>query len=141
MATYQEGNQVTYPSGYDFTVGGTVNTCPYLIVKLNGSLQVVPATAATDQLIGVLRNTPTQTGSAAVANYPQNADVHIRNAAGQFKVQAGGSFSAGAYLTANSSGQAVATTTSGDQIIGIAEQASTGAGQIITYRCASFIHP
>lgn len=140
MATFQEGNQVTYPSGYDFTVGGTVNTCPYLIVKLNGSGQVVPAAASTDVSIGVLRNTPTLTGAAAVANYPQNADVHMRNANGQFKVQAGGSFSLGANLTANSSGQAVATTTAGDQVIGFAEQASTGSGQVITYRCANFIH-
>lgn len=141
MATFQEGNQVTYPSGYDFTVGGTVNTCPYLIVKENGSGQIVPAAAATDLIVGVLRNTPTQTGSAAVANYPQNADVHVRNANGQFKVQAGASFSAGANLTTNGSGQAIASTTTGDQVFGIAEQAATASGQIITYRCANYIHP
>lgn len=139
-ATFQEGNQVSYPSAYDFTVGGTVNSCPYLLVKLNASGQVVLAAASTDLIVGVIRNCPTAVGGAATPSHGQVADVHVRNSTGQFKVQLGSTVTLGAYLTTNSSGQAVASTTAGDQVFGIAEQAGI-SGQFITYRCANYIHP
>lgn len=147
--TYQEGNQLTFPSGYDFTSSGTVVSCQYQIVKFGSSLtagQVVLAAAAGDSIIGVMRNCPTATNSPYSGPFQTYADVHSINATGTYKVQAGGSFSIGAYLTTNSSGLAVAATqtTAGSQpavrVFGQATQASTGSGQIVQYQCMNFLY-
>lgn len=147
--TYQIDSQITFPSGYDFTSSGTVTACAYQIVKFGSSTtagQVVLAAASSDSIIGVMRNCPTATNSPYSGPFQTYADVHSINAVGTFKVQAGGSFSVGAYLTANSSGLAVAATqtTAGSQptvrVFGQATQASTGAGQIVQYQCMNFLY-
>lgn len=146
---FQEGNQLTFASGYDFTSSGTVTACGYQIVKFGSSVtagQIVLAAAAGDAIVGVMRNCPTSTNSPYSGPYQTYADVHSINASGTYKVQAGASFSAGAYLTANSSGLAVTATqtTAGSQpavtVFGRAITAATGAGQIVEYQCMNFLY-
>lgn len=143
--TYQRSDNINFPSGYDFTNSGANSQPTYQIVKFGSSStagQIVPAAASTDQIIGVIVNLPTSTNSpysGVTGSSPTTAEVHAINAQGTCKVQAGGSFSAGAYLTSNSSGKAVsATQTSGGSqpsvvVFGVALQASTGSGQIVEY--------
>lgn len=50
-------------------------------------------------------------------------------------VQLGGTVTAGAPLTSDGSGKAIATTTGGDRIVGFAEQPGV-SGDIIDYYCA-----
>lgn len=141
--TYQEGDRLNFPSGSDFTNSGVQSTPTYQIVKFGSSAtagQIVPASASTDMFLGVIKNVPTSTNSPFSGPYQTVAEIHARNAQGAFKVQAGGSFSVNAYLTSDSSGHAIATTTPGDQVIGIALQASTGSGQIVEYLPTFYIH-
>jgi len=82
----------------------------FYIVKLTSG-EIVLAAAATDVLIGVLMNKP---------NAGENADVQLINSQGTCKVILGGSVSAGNMLTADSAGKAVATTSTGNYILGMA---------------------
>lgn len=124
MSNFQEGSsRINFPSGADFTSSGTTFTAPYLIVKLSSG-KVVQSTASTDKHIGVLYNCPDANGTA---------DVLSVNASGTAKVTAGGTISVGNFITANSSGQAVATTSSGDFVIGIAVEAAA-SGQVFAYQ-------
>ncbi|WP_425005757.1 hypothetical protein [Mycolicibacterium sp. S3B2] len=82
----------------------------YHIVKLDSSGNVVLATAATDAILGVLDNEP-KLGAVA--------DVVLINGQGTFRAKAANStISKDAYITTNGSGQAVATTTAGNRVIG-----------------------
>ena len=131
MSNFQEGSsRVNYLSAYDFTSGGTTFLAPYTFVKLvitSGIQYVTPVTATTDAAIGVIYNCPDASGTA---------DVVAINQAGSYKVTAGGSISAGAFVTYNSSGQIVAATqtTAGSQptvrVVGIATTAAV-SGQVI----------
>lgn len=124
MSNFQEGSsRLNFPSGADFTVGGTTFNAPYSIVKLSAG-KVVQSAAATDKHIGVLYNCPDANGTA---------DVLSINASGTAKVQAGGTISVGNFITANASGLAVATTSAGDFVIGIAVEAAS-SGQIFAYQ-------
>lgn len=88
----------------------------YFIVKLSSG-NVVLASAATDVLLGVLKNKPKAS---------ENADVQLVNSQGTCKVKAGGSITAGNMITSDSAGKAVATTTTGNYILGMAlEDAAT----------------
>lgn len=84
-----------------------------LIVKLTNG-EAVPAAAATDKFIGV---------TAAAASLGAVADVRLRSAQGTLKVLAGGNIAVGDYVTANADGKAVATTTVGQEILGMALEA------------------
>ena len=82
------------------------------------------ATAATDALIGAADGLAKTTG--------EMVDVAIGEIG---EVRLGGTVTRGAWLTANASSKAIATTTTGHQVIGRAEQAGV-ADDVIRYRVA-----
>jgi hypothetical protein len=118
MAQYQEGNHVNFKAVSDLTAK------QFYIVKASSTEnEIALAAAATDKLIGVLTNKPLS---------GETADVYARNAAGTGKVIAGGTVAINDYITSDANGKAVATTTSGDQILGIALEAAV-SGDIFKY--------
>jgi hypothetical protein len=120
MANYSEEREITRLAD-----GSTdLSAKRYYIVKQQTDRTLVLASAATDELFGVINKPAAAGGEVSVVG---------RNADGTFKVAAGASFSAQAYLTADSTGRAIGTTNSGDQLIGIAQEAATAAGQIVEY--------
>lgn len=129
MANPQEGSsRISFPSGFDFTSTGTVFVPPYVIVKLGSggtAGKVVKSSASTDKHIGVLMNCP---------NASETADIVPINAMGTNKVicGSGGTIAVGNFITADSSGQAVATTSAGDLVIGICLEAAA-VGQVFEY--------
>lgn len=120
MATFTEGNYLSRTAGADLSAK------QYYLVKLDSSNEVVLAAAATDKILGVLSNAPTD-GETAV--------VRLINSNGTFKVKtAASNISQGARLTSDASGLAVATTTTGDVVFGRALLASV-ASDIAEYLC------
>jgi len=99
-----------------FIAGADLSAKQYFLVKLGtGVNDIVLASAATDRIVGVLQEKP-KTG--------QPAQVAML---GTSKVVAGGTIAKGDCITSNASGQAIATTTAGNTVIGIAlETAVTG---------------
>lgn len=97
----------------------------YYIVKQDTSNDgyVVLAAAATDPILGVLQNDPKAGETAVVKVGPP----------GDGKVIAGGTIHNGDKITSDSNGKAVATTTAGDNIIGVAVQEAV-TGDIFRYR-------
>lgn len=107
-----------------FQAGSDLTNFQYMICKLNGSGQVIPSTAATDKHIGVIEQ-----------NVPANdyGTVRLVNGGdGTYHVIAGGTIAIGDFLTANSSSQAVATTTGGDQVVGQAIHAAV-SGDLVEF--------
>lgn len=97
----------------------------YLIVKYGGADGgCLPATAATDAVIGAADSLDKATGEVV--------DVHVGDIG---EVRLGGAVVRGAPLTANASSKAISTTTAGNRIIGFAEQ-SGAADDVIRYRVA-----
>lgn len=95
---------------------------PYLIVKAGtAAMSCVVATAATDKLLGTSDELSTPVGDVC--------DVAVGSVP---KVTLGGTVAAGDALTSNGSGQAIATTTTGNRIIGYAETPGV-SGDVITY--------
>lgn len=126
--TWREGaSRLGFVSADDFTNSGANYEPTFQIVKLDSNGKVTKSTAATDKHIGVIMNCPAA---------GDTADVLAINNEGTGKVQAGGNIAIGDYLTADSSGHAVATTTSGDIIIGQATMAaaSTDLVEYISFR-------
>jgi hypothetical protein len=117
MAHYTEG------SHKGFIAGADLSSSQFLIVKLNGSNQIVLAAAATDISIGVLTDKPTLL---------RTGDVRLRTAAGTANVKIGGTVAVGDALTSNASGQAITTVTAGNQVLGYALEAGT-VGQVIEF--------
>lgn len=76
------------------------------IVQLDATGEVEVGEGQTDLLVGVLQNTPAA-GEMAVVQFT-----------GVAKVKAGGTISIGAYVSSDSAGKAVATTTNGHVVIG-----------------------
>lgn len=103
----------------------------YRICKVTAQNTVNLASAATDVLAGVINNAP-------IAGTGSNVDVRMRGQGASHKVILGGTVTIGAKLTADANGAAVATTTSGDQVVGIALMAGV-SGDIIEYRPADQI--
>src|ERR1700691_738535 len=87
------------------TASADLSASMHLIVKLNSSGQAALAAASTDAIVGVLQNYPSS-GQQAVYAYTGTA-----------KVIAGGTIAVGAWVTSNSSGQAVATTNAADTVL------------------------
>ena len=83
-----------------------------------------PATAATDALIGASDGLDKASGEMVDVAIGEIGEVRI-----------GGTVTRGAALTANASSLAIATTTTGNRIIGFAEQ-SGAANDVIRYRVA-----
>ena len=104
---------------------GAVAVAANLIVKYGSADgECTLATAATDALIGAADGLDKATG--------EMVDVHIGEIG---EVRLGGSVTRGAALTANAASKAVATTTTGNRLIGYAEQ-SGAADDVIRYRVA-----
>lgn len=91
----------------------------YTFVKVTGARQCGLATAKTDLSVGVLQNKPQVTGQAAT--------VGIR---GVSNVMAGAAITAGATVTCDATGRAVASTGT-DVVYGIALAAATGANELV----------
>ena len=107
--SYQPGDRYTAVAGADLTGKR------YHIVKLNSAGEVVLASAATDAIIGVLDNEVKQGGVA---------EVVLANGQGTFRVKAAATgIAKDAFLTGDANGQAVATTTTGNRVIGRAVRA------------------
>lgn len=86
--------------------GESMLTKKYYIVQLDASGNIEVAEGATDLIVGVLQNKP-DTGEAAVVRF-----------GGTSKVICGGTVAIGDWLTTDSSGKAIATTTDGNITIG-----------------------
>jgi Uncharacterized conserved protein (DUF2190) len=91
----------------------------YYIVAVDTSNDsaVVLAAAATDPIVGVLRNKP-KAGAAAVYRF-----------LGTSKVIAGGTITRGDFITSDANGKAITTTTASNATLGIALQSAV-AGDI-----------
>lgn len=109
MAVYTEGNHITRQGAASDYSGNQ-----FKIVKLSSGLATL-ATASSDKIVGVIANKPDTASGSPI-------DIAIRSGSGSFKVIAGGSISAGDYLTATTGGLAVATTTNGHEVFGMALQ-------------------
>jgi len=101
---------------FSIKAGADLSSLQHYIVKLGSTEDTIEkSTAASDAILGVLQNKPTSGQMASVA------------VGGITKVIAGGSVSAGNLVTADSNGKAIATTSGGDHVLGMALQAaSTG---------------
>ena len=108
-------SQSVYGPIKSFKTATDLSAKQYFIVKLSAAQTVALASAATDILIGVLRNEP-ESGQAA--------EVHMINGGASAKVKAGGTISAGDMITSDSAGKAVATTTTGNYVLGMALEAA-----------------
>lgn len=137
MANFQEGSsRLNFPSGSDFTSSGTTYNAPYTVVKLDTNGKVVNVAATTDDPVGILFNCPDASGTAEVLSINQQ---------GTGKVTCGGTISRNAYITFNTSGQAVAATqTAGGsqpavRVIGRALEAGA-TGKVIAYQSMFFLY-
>jgi hypothetical protein len=101
-----------------FTAGAAITKGQ--LVKVTGNMTVSPAAAATDAVIGV-----------AITNAAANSKVSVIVGCPIVYVTAGGAISAGAVVTSDASARAVASTTAGDRILGIALEAASAAGDVI----------
>lgn len=104
-----------------FAAEADLSSSKYRFVKPGtNDNQIAAAAAATDTIIGVLQNKPQ-------AN--EHANVRFL---GTTKVEAGGAVTKGDYVTSDANGKAVVTTTEGNQLGGIALEATTnGDGDYI----------
>lgn len=102
-----------------FTASAAI-TDQYKIVKLSAADTVVLASAGTDKCIGINQRTTETT----------NDEIPVKTS-GYSLVRSGAAFAAGAYLTADSAGRAVATTTSTDRTFAIATQAANNADEFV----------
>jgi len=93
---------------FDWSFTAAADQTQFTIVKITADNTVGIASAAADKTVGVVQDKAT-TGTTT--------QVRVL---GVSKVIAGGSVTAGAYITADSAGKAVATTTAGNRAIGIA---------------------
>jgi len=101
----------------------TLEAKQYYIVKQHTDGTMILAAAGTDKIVGVLQNKPA-VGKAALVRF-----------LGTTKVVAGGAIPVGSWVTADSNGKAVATTTDKDVVLGT--YIGTGAaasGDIIEVR-------
>jgi hypothetical protein len=124
MSEFQEGNFITLNNTVDLSAD------QYFIVKRDANNNAVLASAATDEIEGVLNNAP---------KAGWGADIAVVNGNGTFKVRLGGNVTRFDRLTAGADGRAVtAAQTAGGtapakRVFGIA-LASGIAGDIIEYR-------
>lgn len=111
-----------------FVCGATsLATKQYYMVKQHTDGTMILAAAATDKIVGVLQNKPA-VGAAALVRM-----------GGTTKVVAGGTISVGAWVTSDSAGKAVATTTDKDVVLGkYLGAAAAAAGDIIEVQIHMF---
>lgn len=113
MSQFNAGSEKGYVAAVDIPNGTAV--------KFGANGTVTPATAATDAIIGV-------TNGKAYAD--KIANVRLRSAEGTVKVLLGGTVNAGDRVTSNGSGQAITTTTAGNEVVGIAVEGGV-AGDLV----------
>lgn len=95
-----------------FQAGEDLSTKQYCFVKLGATQNtVVAATAATDEIIGILENAPKLNWEAKVV---------LLNGQGSMTVIASGAITKGSKVTCNNAGKATATVNSGDYVCGVA---------------------
>lgn len=92
--------------------GESLESAKYHIGQLDASGNAEIGESATDLIIGVIQNKPASGGNALIRFQ------------GTSKVLSGGSVSIGDFITSDSSGHGVATTTDGDVVIGRALEAA-----------------
>jgi hypothetical protein len=80
-------------------------------VNMSGELGITTATAATDELLGVLQDKPIANDFCGVAT---------RARGGRCQVIAGGTVTAGDKLTTDATGRAITTVTATNKVLGIA---------------------
>ncbi len=115
-----------YIAGADLS---SATASKYHIMKVSAANTVVISSAATDLLVGVLVNQP-KSG--------MGADIVV---AGTVQVYAGGTINLGDDVTADSAGAAVATTTTGNVVIGRANIEAAASGDIIEIQvCTPYLH-
>jgi hypothetical protein len=99
------------------------------IVKFGADAgHVIPAAAATDALIGISTDIDT------AINDP--CDVYVDD--GIVYVDAGAAIVAGAFVTADTNGKAVASSVTGERIIGMAMTAAAADGDVIEVLLSHF---
>lgn len=106
--------------------GESLTTSKYYIVQLDASGNIEIGEGATDLLVGVLQNKPAS-GEATLYRF-----------AGTTKVVVAGAIAIGDWVTTDSAGKAVATTTDKDTVIGRALEASANDGDIIEIQLGIF---
>lgn len=118
MGTISSANYITLPG---LTASATLAAKQYYCVKMASTAkQVIVGAAATDRVIGIVQNDPAAGEEALVA------------IAGACKAAAETSVSVGDYVASSSTGRVKTTTTGNDDVIGLALEASSAAGDIIT---------
>lgn len=118
-ATFTDGDRYTLKSGAD------LSTKKGFLVKITvtgGRNTAVLSTAATDKHLGVIEDGGRVSGD--------NCSVVLVNGQGSYKGVAGGTIAVDDYLTADSSGRLVATTTAGDRVVGRALGAAVVTQQV-----------
>lgn len=116
---YQPGEE------YSEITAADLSQKQYYIAKTDSNGKIVLASAATDDILGVVHDGGRVSGDTA--------SVMLINGSGTFKVIAGDTIAKGDYLTSDSNGKAIATTTTGNRVFGRAMRAAT-AGQIVEYK-------
>jgi hypothetical protein len=101
------------------TAGEDLSSKQFYIVQLAADGDIEVGEGATDLIVGVLQNAP-ESGQPATYRF-----------LGTTKVVAAGSISIGDWVTTDSAGKAVATTTDGNITIGRALEAASADGDII----------
>ena len=124
MSVVNESNHRGWDAGADLSAAADT----YKTVKFDGNGDIVLGAATSDNIIGILENSP---------ELGDTAEVRLISASGTGKVRAGGNVSVGDMLTQNSTGRAIATTTTGHKVFGRAISAGA-TDEIIEY--APFNH-
>lgn len=111
-----------------FVTGATTLAAKqYYAVKQHTDGTLILAAAGTDKIVGILQNKPA-VGAAAVVRF-----------GGTSKAIAGGTISVGAWVTSDSNGKLVATTTDKDVVVGkYLGTASAASGDIIEVQLGIF---
>ncbi len=110
------------PEGFQFAqnAGADLSAKVHYLAKIDSDGDIVLAAAGTDVVCGVIRE-------SNVENKPVTVQY-----GGMGKAIAGGSVTAGNRLTADGNGKAVATTTAGDKVFGVALTAAD-SGDIFSF--------
>lgn len=99
----------------------------YFAVKQHTDGTIILAAAGTDKIVGILQNKP-KAGEAALVRF-----------AGTSKGVAGGTIAVGAWVTSDSNGKLVATTTNKDVVLGkYLGDASAASGDVIEVQLGIF---
>jgi predicted RecA/RadA family phage recombinase len=106
---------------------------PNRIVKQSARGEVVEATASTDLPFGVALDY--QKAERTAIKEGEQVDVAED---GVVRIEAGASVSIGDKIAADADGRAQATTTGADEVIGIAQNATSGAGELVTVKIDRF---